>query len=60
MKNASNGKYKCFYKYLWKIPFYMFANNETQLLNELENSLRCINTYDPEIIVINIFISDTY
>lgn len=38
----------------------MFANNETQLLNVLKNSLRCINMYDLEFIAMSIFISDTY
>lgn len=38
----------------------MFPNNETQLLNVLENSLRCINMYDLEFIVMNVFISGTY
>lgn len=56
MKNASSGKYKCFYKKLWKI----FANNEIQLLNVLKSSLRCINVYYLEFIAMNIFISDTY
>lgn len=60
MKSASNGKYKCFYKQLWKISFKMFANKETQLLNVLKNSLRCINMYDGEFIVMPIFLSDTY
>lgn len=56
LKNASNGKSKCFYKQLWKISFPMFANNETQLLNVLKNSLECINLNDLEFIVMNIFI----
>ena len=60
MKNASSGKYKCFYKQLWKISFKIFANNEIQLINVLKNSLRCINVYDLEFIAMNIFISDTY
>lgn len=38
----------------------MFANNKTQLLNELKNFLSCINMYDLEFIIMNIFISDTY
>lgn len=60
MKDTSNGKYKCFYKHLWKISFKMFANNKTQLQNELKNFLSCINMYDLEFIIMNIFISDTY
>lgn len=34
----------------------MFDNNEIRLLNVLMNFLRCIDMYDLEFIVMNIFI----
>lgn len=55
-KNASQGRYKCFYKQLWRTAFRKFANTETQLLRMLENFLGSINLADLELTAMNIFI----